>query len=346
MLFNKEARFSRHSDNAYFCSASLLESAISDTLFAPEDEQFSAREALSFGVKHVWMFVPVLLYLILFFGHGKLFWQWGGSKYYEPNFIVAIDSFFFRKSFYEFLTVKIQSKFLDVVAGLPYLLHFTIPFLYLVHLLKWRKPADYKTLFKYVFSFGLANASAIVVQYQVPTPPPWMLRGMSPEANFYRIDEMTGLGIFKRLYAASSLLSGSFPSLHTAWPAIVLFVSPWTNTALCVCHVTLIAFAAVYSMHHYALDIVFGLMFAWISCRIGSRTVERHIAKWQQRRRTAVAVSSRIPVAFAPIKSAFPTAAIGAASKGDLLSAKKSASVFYMPIASPFILGSEVAAVS
>ncbi|CAF0953499.1 unnamed protein product [Brachionus calyciflorus] len=117
----------------------------------------------------------------------------------------------------------------------------------------------------------------VLIQYIIPTPPPWMLLmdEKIQEANFYRVDVLLHFKLFKSIYSQSKLVCGAFPSLHTAWPSIIFFGGQyWIGKWFCLGHVCLIAFAALYSMHHYLIDILFGILLAFISCEIGKKIIE------------------------------------------------------------------------
>jgi membrane-associated phospholipid phosphatase len=43
---------------------------------------------------------------------------------------------------------------------------------------------------------------------------------------------------------------------------------------LCRFHVFAISFAASYSWHHYFIDIIFGLLFGWLSALFGSFVID------------------------------------------------------------------------
>jgi inositol phosphorylceramide synthase catalytic subunit len=129
---------------------------------------------------------------------------------------------------------------------------------------------------KYVFSFGILCFVSVGVQYLIPTPPPWMLAEpqLPPEAFFYRVDSLIGFKLFNSIYSKSPLVCGAFPSLHCAWPVLILCIKPWFSKHLCRFHVFAISFAASYSWHHYFIDIIFGLLFGWLSALFGSFVID------------------------------------------------------------------------
>jgi membrane-associated phospholipid phosphatase len=105
-----------------------------------------------------------------------------------------------------------------------------------------------------------------------------MFEGLPREANFARVDNMTSLPIFKSIYAHSPLVCGAFPSLHTAFPALIAFGrKPWFTRSFCWLHVVWIGCAAVYSLHHWIIDVAFGVLFAWAACQLSNFVINRCI---------------------------------------------------------------------
>jgi membrane-associated phospholipid phosphatase len=83
-------------------------------------------------------------------------------------------------------------------------------------------------------------------------------------AGLSRFDSITGLNVFHNLYAKSSNVFAAMPSLHSAYPLIVVYfglqkkVSPVT-TFLFATVMLGIWFAAIYTSHHYVLDVLAGI---------------------------------------------------------------------------------------
>lgn len=230
----------------------------------------------NFVKKNCWITFPVLLYIVLFFLHNRI--QQYYSETCRRNFIVAWDSALFGDHVY-FLMNRIQHWTFDLLSALPYLLHFSLPFLYSIYLLFLKK--ENLNFFKFILSFGIVCSVSVLLQYTIPTPPPWMLstRPVPPEANFSRVDNILNVKLFKNIYSNSPLTCGAFPSLHTAWPTIIRFNRPWISKKFCWFHVGLIAFSAVYSLHHFVIDVIFGFLFGWVGCKIGSKIIDRVLSK-------------------------------------------------------------------
>jgi membrane-associated phospholipid phosphatase len=78
-----------------------------------------------------------------------------------------------------------------------------------------------------------------------------------------RFDALVGWSYFQEFYARSRNVFGAMPSLHAAYPVVVL-LAVWTVPrrwvrALAGAFAVLVAFAAVYLYHHYVLDVIAGV---------------------------------------------------------------------------------------
>src|SRR6185437_2662006 len=87
-------------------------------------------------------------------------------------------------------------------------------------------------------------------------------------AGLGRWDAIFHVHVFAGLYAKSSNVFAAMPSLHAAYPLIVLYYgirarAGWFNL-LFAAIMAGIWFAAVYSGHHYVLDVLAGIL-----CGIG-----------------------------------------------------------------------------
>lgn len=214
---------------------------------------------------YIWITYPLILFLILYSMHSKV-QQFYGTKC-QKNFIVDIDEWLFGRNIYNYIE-HMQNWFFDFLSALSYLLHYSLPFIYSIYLFLSHR--GHCKFFQFLFSFGIVSVISVLLQYIIPTAPPWMLAKKPPEGNFERVDAVMELEFFKSIYSMSTCVCGAFPSLHTAWPTVILFTKPWIGKWFAWLHVCLIAFAAVYSMHHYIIDVVCGFALAWCSCKLGN----------------------------------------------------------------------------
>lgn len=175
----------------------------------------------------------------------------------------------------EFFKLRANSV-LDVLSGIFYLTWVPVPLLFAVYLF------FKKRLYFFYFSltFLLVNLLGFVIYYLHPAAPPWYVQNygfqfnaLTPgnTAGLSRFDSFFGLSVFKSIYAKSSNVFAAMPSLHSSYPVIVLFYGlrsklRYTNLLFGVVMLG-IWFAAVYSSHHYIVDVLAGIFCA--ICSIG-----------------------------------------------------------------------------
>lgn len=191
----------------------------------------------------------------------------------------------------------------DIFAGLFYLCWVPLPIAFGLYLYFSRRTEGY---LRFAMVFLLVNLLGFCIYYLHPAAPPWYvaLHGFEAvpgtpgdTAGLGRFDELTGLGIFNALYARNSNVFAAVPSLHSAYTLVAFIYAlicrapkGWT-IALAV--VTLgIWWTAVYTSHHYLIDVLCGIatalagtaLFEWGLMKIPAfrRFTERY-ARYVQR---------------------------------------------------------------
>jgi membrane-associated phospholipid phosphatase len=101
----------------------------------------------------------------------------------------------------------------------------------------------------------------------------------SPAA-LVRWDAMTGIPYFKHFYAQSSDVFGAMPSMHCAYPMLLLLYArelarPRLVAALILFQLVM-CFSAVYLQHHYMTDVLAGTAFAVLAYRLERWISARH----------------------------------------------------------------------
>lgn len=160
---------------------------------------------------------------------------------------------------------------LDIAAGIFYLSWMPVPLAFAGLLFFYRK----REFFYFSLTFLLVNLIGFFVYYVYPAAPPWYVQQYGFEfiantkgntAGLNRFDEYFGVQIFKGLYEKSSNVFAAMPSLHSSYPLIVLYYGirnklGWVNWILSIVAGG-IWFSAVYSSHHYVLDVLAGIVCA------------------------------------------------------------------------------------
>ncbi|MBD5226032.1 MAG: inositol phosphorylceramide synthase [Bacteroidales bacterium] len=198
----------------------------------------------------------------------------------------------------EFFAIH-KSPVLDFLGGFFYLCWVPVPILFGLWLYFG---GQIKTYLHFAIVFLLVNLIGFAGYYIHPAAPPWyvakygfdfILGTPGDTAGLSAFDNMTGLGIFNALYGRNSNVFAAVPSLHSAY-TLVAFIyslrskSPlWIRLFLAI--VTLgIWFTAVYTSHHYIIDVSLGilcaltgfLLFEYVFMRIPAftRFIDRYAA--------------------------------------------------------------------
>ena len=205
------------------------------------------------------------MYLLLFSNYKVLRQLLGLDVVPKPNmhFCPSLEVLIFRCYPHKILA-QFANPVFDFLAAIPYLLHFPLPALMVLHKLVDKRRRS--TLLFYIWCAGWVNFVGVSIQFVFPTAPPWYMDSVvfSPqgtelksgynEAGFHRLDAVIGFPLFHKIYSASPVKFGAFPSLHVAWPTIVLVSDPWISERFAKMHVLWITWAALYSNHHYGVD--------------------------------------------------------------------------------------------
>lgn len=179
-------------------------------------------------------------------------------------------------------------KAMDFMAGVFYLCWVPLPIFYGLWVYFSGKSYDY---LRFALVFLLVNLIGFALYYVHPSAPPWYVASHGFEAvpgtpgevaGLGRFDEMTGLTVFHGLYARNANVFAAMPSLHSAYTFVAFIYSIIIGSSrtwkVILGIVTLgIWFTAVYTSHHYILDVCGGiacsilavLLFEQVLMRIG-----------------------------------------------------------------------------
>jgi inositol phosphorylceramide synthase catalytic subunit len=160
------------------------------------------------------------------------------------------------------------STFLDILTGVFYLCWMPLPLAFAGYLFY----KDKRAFLRFSLSFLLVNLVGFAVYYGYPAAPPWYVQLYGFRFHAHTPGNVAGLGRFDRLvhapvfaslYAKSSNVFAAMPSLHAAYPMIVLYYGIRRRLGLVnILFATIMVgiwFAAVYNSHHYVLDVLAGI---------------------------------------------------------------------------------------
>ena len=158
----------------------------------------------------------------------------------------------------------------DVFAGIFYLCWVPVPIAFGIWLYLTKSRNIYLR-FSMVFLF--VNLIGFAGYYIHPAAPPWyaMMYGFDPVldtpgnvAGLGRFDEITGLTIFDSIYGRNANVFAAVPSLHAAYMVVALVYAiirrcKWYIITLFAVIMVGIWATAVYSGHHYIIDVLLGI---------------------------------------------------------------------------------------
>lgn len=186
--------------------------------------------------------------------------------------VSAWESYFFPWPIH-LMVSSMHFILLDFLAAVPYLAHYAIPVLYPVFLYLIDRLELVQQFYRML---GLTMWGHYAIWLVLPTLPPWALDfmavGQKTGANqtalaqailvahkegsaFARIDSFTGRLFFYGMFVGNPVPFGSFPSGHVAWPMCILLTLPVNLRQRFSVYVVWVAWATLYTGHHYVLDI-------------------------------------------------------------------------------------------
>ncbi len=160
------------------------------------------------------------------------------------------------------------NTFLNILSGIFYLTWIPVPLLFAAYLFY----TDRKQFFLFALTFLWVNMIGFIIYYAYPAAPPWYVEQYGftflpsthgNTAGLARFDQFFHAGIFQSIYAKSSNVFAAMPSLHSSYPLIVLYFAIKNKLGrvniLFAIIMMGIWFSAVYTSHHYVLDVLAGI---------------------------------------------------------------------------------------
>ncbi len=179
---------------------------------------------------------------------------------------------------------------IDVVCGLFYLTWVPLPMLFTGYLY-WK---DKRYLVYFASCFILLNIIGFAIWYLYPAAPPWYVAeyGFAERfdvpgsaAGLLKFDEFFGIELFNGIYNKSSNVFAAIPSLHSAYPTLLVgfaWILKWKRALIGFSIVMVgIWFAAIYTSHHYTIDVILGAICGFTSLLIFWKL----LLKWQPLKR-------------------------------------------------------------
>jgi hypothetical protein len=161
-----------------------------------------------------------------------------------------------------------HNSVLDVMTGIFYLTWVPVP----LGFAAWLFYKNRREFLYFSMTFLLVNLLGFAIYYIYPAAPPWYVQQHGFDfvaatkgntAGLARFDAFFNVSVFKSLYEKSSNVFAAMPSLHSSYPAIVLYYGLRNKLgAVNILFAVLMGgiwFSAVYTSHHYVLDVLAGV---------------------------------------------------------------------------------------
>jgi hypothetical protein len=167
------------------------------------------------------------------------------------------------------------TAWLDVPTGFGYMTYMFETFI----VAAWMFFKNEDQTNRLAWAFLIVNVLGFTSWILFPAAPPWYVAeyGLGPArmdaipsaAGTARFDAFFGISYFSGFYQRSHNVYGAMPSLHVAYPLVVLLAvwrlpQRWMRW-LCLLFFIDVAFAAVYLDHHYVVDAIAGIAVAFVA---------------------------------------------------------------------------------
>lgn len=168
----------------------------------------------------------------------------------------------------------------EITSILLYSFHFTIPILF--GFIIWRESRQ--QYFRFMAALVILSYLALMTYWLFPVAPPWMALDSGMifiEHKFASMPENYHLAFLPGLYAlVNANPVAAIPSLHFAYPFLALIFAAASRRKLAAAffaaYSLAVGFSIVYLGEHYAIDLIFGAVYAVAAMLIADFLLRRH----------------------------------------------------------------------
>lgn len=187
-------------------------------------------------------------------------------------------------TFNEFLLLH-HNPLLTFISGIIYLSWASMPLGFGLHL--YSKKSSRRYYYEFAYNYLLLNLVGFSIYYIFPAAPPWFYQKFAPHlgtnctklvpsmhsASLVELDDLIGIPVFRIIYSFGDNIFAAVPSMHVAYPCHVFFYTVRANCNFLTCLIFFIcsitmSFAAIYTSHHYLIDVLLGVLTACFSFAI------------------------------------------------------------------------------
>ncbi len=190
--------------------------------------------------------------------------------YHLEKQLFGIDVQYTRLTPNEFFAIN-HNVLTDLISGFFYINWIPVPLGFAVYLYITNR----KLFLHFSLNFLLVNLLGFIIYYIHPAAPPWYvseygfvlnLQTPGSAAGLARFDQLLHLNVFGSIYNKNANVFAAIPSLHCAYPVVVLYYGIKADLSRANWFFSLfmigIWFSAIYSGHHYTIDVILGIFCA------------------------------------------------------------------------------------
>ncbi len=183
-------------------------------------------------------------------------------------------------------------KFLDIMAGSAYAIHFFMP--WIVGFLFWGWRKDRELFFRYTYTLAILNALALTTYVLLPSAPPWYVLKYGyvqpgiehavagSAAGLAKLDKLLGVNFFATVWGTlNPNRFAAIPSLHGGHSLTCAIFCAWGyrelklwQRGLFFIYPMIMWFSAVYLNHHYVLDLLWATAYIAFAILLVQKVVE------------------------------------------------------------------------
>jgi membrane-associated phospholipid phosphatase len=200
-----------------------------------------------------------------------------------------------------------SKTWLDLLCAVPYGTFLYVVLGYAVFLFF----ADFAAQQRFTWGFLVLNLAGFTTYHLYPAAPPWYFHqhgcvvdlgaAASAGPNLLRVDALLGIHYFEAFYGRASDVFGAVPSLHVAYPLLMILEGwprhGWLGRTLLLGFYLLMGFAAVYLDHHWIIDAIVGSIYALVAFVV-LRRLTPLVGRWMGAR--ALGNPEVVPAAGSP----------------------------------------------
>jgi membrane-associated phospholipid phosphatase len=182
-----------------------------------------------------------------------------------------------------------SKTWLDLLCAIPYGTFIYVIVGYAVFLFF----TDFAAQQRFTWGFFVLNLAGFTTYHLYPAAPPWYFHqhgcavdlgaAASAGPNLLRVDALLGIHYFQSFYGRASDVFGAVPSLHVAYPFLMILEGwprhRWLGRLLLLGFYLLMGFSAVYLDHHWIIDAVVGSVYALVTFLVLRRLTPR-VGRW------------------------------------------------------------------